>query len=80
MKTSIRKTVRAVAKLGKEIKISPKAVVHINSPGYKVEYFEETVEVVIGVGKDNVGSLILTKTAWEELNNGAEIIITKDIE
>lgn len=63
-------------KLGREVKISPKANVSLNSPGYKVEYYVETVDVLIGVGKDHTATLIMDKDAWDALKSGEEINIT----
>lgn len=68
--------INGIAKLGKEIKISPKACVTINNPGYSVEFFTESVNVVIGIGNDNVADLIMSKDAWEALLNGEQISIT----
>lgn len=62
--------------LGKEIKISPKANITVNTPGYKVRYYVETVEVLIGIGKDHTASLVMTLDAWKALNAGEEIHIT----
>jgi hypothetical protein len=63
-------------KLGKEVKISPKACVTLNKPGFKTEFFVETVSVNIGIGKDYTADLIMEKRAWEALNLGEEISIT----
>lgn len=65
-----------ISSLGKEIKVSPKASVTINKPGFKTEFFVETVSVVIGIGKDHTADLIMSKDAWEALKNGEEINIT----
>lgn len=65
-----------LARLGKEIKISPKSFATINKPGYKTEFFVETVSVTIGIGKDHVADLIMSKEAWEALNSGEEVSIT----
>ncbi len=62
--------------LGKEIKISPKANLCINQPGYRSEYFVETVSVTIGIGTDHTADLVMSKAAWEALNNGEEVTIT----
>jgi len=62
--------------LGKEIKISPKANLCINQPGYRSEYFVETVSVTIGIGTDHTADLVMSKTAYEALINGAKIDIT----
>ncbi len=63
-------------RLGKEIKISPKANTTINKPGFKLEFFVESVNIVIGIGKDHVADLIMSKDAWEALNDGEEVSIT----
>lgn len=63
-------------RLGKEIKISPKANITVNKAGFKTEFFVETVNVLIGIGKDNTADLIMSKDAWEALNNGEPISIT----
>lgn len=62
--------------LGKEIKISPKSHAAINAPGFKTEFFVESVNVLIGIGKDHTADLIMTKEAWEALNNGEQVSIT----
>lgn len=63
-------------RLGKEIKISPKATAMVNAPGYKQEFFVESVSVLIGIGKNHSADLIMSKEAWEALKNGEEISIT----
>lgn len=63
-------------KLGREIKISPKANVSLNDPGYKVEYYIETIEVLIGIGKDHTATLIMDKDAWEALKSNEYLHIT----
>lgn len=64
------------ARLGKEIKISPKANTTVNKAGYKTEFFVETVNVMIGIGNDHTADLIMSKDAWEALNKGEKINIT----
>lgn len=61
--------IESFARLGKEIKISPKANITINKPGFKTEFFTESVNVVIGIGKDHTADLIMTKEAWEALQS-----------
>lgn len=60
-------------RLGKEIKISPNANITINKAGLKKEFFVETVNVLIGIGNDHTADLIMTKDAWEALNNGISL-------
>ena len=74
-KSVITSSITAFGKLGKEIKISPKSNVSINKPNYKVEYFDETIDVLIGIGKDHTATLIMSKDAWVALNNGDKIHI-----
>lgn len=62
--------------LGKEIKISPKANVTINKPGFKTEFYVETVNVCIGIGDNHSADLIMSKDAWEALKSGEEITVT----
>lgn len=62
--------------LGKKILLSPKAYISVNKPGYRIEYMEETVSMSIGIGKDHSANVVMTKRAWEALNNGEEVDIT----
>lgn len=63
-------------RFGKEIKISPKANTTILKEGYKKEFFVESVNVLIGIGKDHTAELIMSKDAWEALNNGEPVNIS----
>lgn len=63
-------------RLGKEIKISPKANITVSKAGFKTEFFVETVNVVIEIGNDHTADLIMSKDAWEALNNGEKVTIT----
>lgn len=62
--------------LGKELKISPKAHVMLNSPGYKQEFFVESATVLIGIGKDHTADLVMSKDAYEAFKSGEEIYVT----
>src|SRR5690606_2581004 len=66
--------VNSFARLGREIKISPKSKVSINSPGYKVEFFVETVDVLIGIGNDHTAHLVMEVEAWKALQHRANKI------
>lgn len=68
--------IETIDKLGKEIKISPKSHVSVNKAGYKTEFYTETVTLVMGIGNHHTADLIMTKDAWEALNNGEKIHIT----
>lgn len=72
--------IKEFSSLGKEIKISPKAKINVNKEGYKTEYFVETIEVLIGIGKDYTATLIMSKEAYEALNEGELISITTNKE
>lgn len=63
-------------RLGKEIKISPKANATMNKPGFKTEFFVETINVCIGIGNDYSADLIMSKDAWLALLDGEKIHIT----
>ena len=63
------------ARLGKEVRVSPKSHISINKPGFKTEFFVETVSVVIGIGNDHSADLIMSKSAWEALNSGEEVSV-----
>ncbi len=64
------------ARLGAEIKVSPKSICHIHPAGAKLQYFVETVTVSFGIGKDNTGYIILPKSALDALRSGEKLEIT----
>jgi len=68
--------IEGLGRLGKEIKISPKANMTFNKPGFKTEFFVPSVNVLIGIGNNHTADLIMTVEAWEALNKGQEIHIT----
>lgn len=65
----------SVASLGRQIKISPKARVIINKPGLKREFFTETIDVLIGIGKNSVAHLSMDMDAWHDLKQNEPINI-----
>lgn len=69
-------SIKNFGSLGKEIKISPKTHVNICLPGYKKEFFVESVSVNIGIGKDHVAELIMPIDAWEALKKGEKPFTT----
>jgi hypothetical protein len=72
---SYSQNIQGVAALGKEIKISPKSHVIVNSEGFQRKYYSKSIEVLIGIGNDNTASLIMDEEAWEALLAGEEITI-----
>ena len=68
--------IKAIANLGKEIKISPKSHCTVNHPGYKMEMYVPSVCVTIGIGKDHTADLIMDVESWEALNAGEPVHIT----
>ena len=64
------------SRLGREIKITPKAHILVMEPGFKVEYGVGIIEVCIGIGKDHTASLLMDVDAWEALKAGESINIT----
>jgi len=71
-----KQTIIGFSSLGKELKVSPKSHITINKPGYKQEFFVESVSLLIGIGKDHTADIIMTKEAWEALKAGEKIEIT----
>lgn len=63
------------ARFGRELKITPKANACVNLPGFKMEMFDPSVTVCIGIGKDHTAELVMSKAAWDALNSGEEIHI-----
>src|SRR5574338_1130462 len=69
-------TITGTARLGREIKISPKANITVNEPGYGVKFYVPTINVCIGIGNNHTADLLMTVGAWEALRNGEPIDIT----
>lgn len=69
-------SIQRFKKLGREIRISPKACATINGAGIGMKFYTETVTVLIGIGRDHTATLIMDKEAWEALNNGEPLDIT----
>ena len=65
---------------GKEIKVSPKANASFHPPGYRTEFFVDTVSVVIGIGNNHVADLVMSEAAWNDLQKGEKvnIVTTED--
>jgi hypothetical protein len=64
--------------LGKTIVIPYHAYIHNVESGYKVEYYEPTIQITIGIGKNHHANLIMCKDDWEALNSGEPINISCD--
>lgn len=64
------------SKLGKRVEIGSTAKVSINKPGFKMEFYTPTVDVVIGIGKDHVARLVMDEDAWKALKKGQKVEIT----
>ncbi len=62
-------------RLGKEIKVSPKANAMFHPKGYKTEFYVDTVSVVIGIGNNHAADLVMSKAAWDDLQKGAKVNI-----
>lgn len=68
-----------LGKLGKEIKISPKALVSINKPNMTMTFPEESVSIVIGIGENHTAELVMDKMAYEALQKSeVNIVMHKD--
>ena len=64
------------SRLGKELRITPKAHILVMEPGFKVEYGVGIIEVLIGIGKDHTASLLMDIDAWEAFKRGEKVNIT----
>jgi hypothetical protein len=62
------------SKLGRQIVISPKAIV-FHEPPMVQEHFVDTVSILIGIGKDNHAELRMDLEALAALQSGEEISI-----
>lgn len=69
-----------IGRLGKEIKISPKAIVSFDPPFTQQTYGVESVSVLIGIGKDHFANLSMDKDSWAALNRGEPIHISTAID
>jgi hypothetical protein len=63
-------------RLGREIKVSPKANACFNKGGYKIHYYVDSVSICVGIGNDHTAELSMTKSAWNALMAGEKIHIT----
>ena len=65
--------IECFGRLGMPVNVSPKSNISFNKPGYKSEYFVDTVTCVIGIGKDHTADLVMSKEAWIALNSGEKV-------
>lgn len=63
-------------RFGREMRISPKANAMVCDPGFEVKFYDEVVNVCIGIGKDHTADLLMSKEAWEAFKDGEEISVT----
>lgn len=68
-----KQTINGLGKLGREIKLSPKACVTVNGPGFCADFKVDTVSINIGIGPNHTADLVMTTEAWEALKAGAEV-------
>jgi len=71
-----RQVIITPVRLGKPIHISPKSHACINKEGYELKIYTESVSVCIGIGKDHTAELVMTKAAFDALQEGQPIDIT----
>lgn len=69
-------TFKEEVKFGVNLAIPNNAVVEIHNSGTKREYFTESIEVLIGIGKDYTASLIMDLEAFEALKKNNTITFT----
>ena len=75
--STVKQEIISFARLGKEIKISPKTNCNVNKEGYSLECFTESIEVLIGIGK-YTATLIMSKEAWVALQTEEVKIVTTE--
>ena len=66
-------TTVAFARLGKEMKLSPKSRVSVNERGATLTHEGESVSLVVGIGNNHVAYLSMSKDAWNALSNGEQV-------
>lgn len=76
VRSQMQKEPQNYGSLGKGIKISPRACVSLNKPGFLVEFYVPTVQVMIGIGNNHTGYLVMEEDAWKALKEGAEVNVT----
>lgn len=79
-KSITHQQIQTFGKLGKEIKISPKSNVTVNKPMYSKQYLVDSIEILIGIGKDHTASLVMSTDAWKALKKKQKIHITTNKE
>lgn len=58
--------------LGRELKLSPKSHVKLNTGLYELKFFTPTVELMLQIG-NHTAYLIMTRDAWESFNLGTNV-------
>lgn len=66
-------TVNDVTKLGIPIKVGAKAAVMHHPDGYRLEVNGEAVSVVLYIGDHYAADLVMTRDAFEAIQNGEEL-------
>lgn len=61
--------------LGRRIELGSKTHISKNKAGMKVEFFTPTIQVIIGIGKDHVGYLLMDEDAWIALKKGQKVTV-----
>lgn len=67
-------------KFGKELVIPADSATYEDDDQFHFKIHGPCVSVLIGIGKDHVGHLIMDKAAHEAFLSGEEIHITKDFD
>jgi hypothetical protein len=61
--------------LGKRIELGARSHITKNKTGAKYEFFSPTIELLMGIGKDNVARLIMDEDAWYALKKGNKVSV-----
>ena len=75
-KTVSQYEVASFIRFGREVKITPKANAIVRKPGAELTFHGESVEVLVGIGKNHTAFLVMDIEAWEALQAGEPVTIT----
>ena len=66
---------REVVILGQEITIPANAKMIVNKAGISTQWYVDSVEMLIGIGKDHTATLIMDRQSHKALLDGAKLHI-----
>jgi len=76
IRTTTSSILKGFARLGKAIRITPKAHCHHAGPGLSIQWNTDTIQIIIGIGKDHTATLIMDTDAHKALLAGEKVHVT----